>query len=107
MKDRSEFCPAGRDKFQKRSDTALNEETSVATILNLCPDFPIPRENHWTAWWEFNLLMEFMFQNFCLGRAKVGTKQNHTALPLVVLLNIAFCLNSAIVRDNLSYLYEN
>ena len=33
----------------KASSASLSEETSVATILNLCPDLPLPRANRWTT----------------------------------------------------------
>jgi hypothetical protein len=26
----------------------VNEQQSVATIVNLCPDLPLPRANRWT-----------------------------------------------------------
>ena len=55
----------------KTSSASLSEETSVATILNLCRKLPLDLGQFIDA--VVNLLLP-LFQNFCLGRAKVGTK---------------------------------
>ena len=44
-----EVWAACTKNFKITASALLSEETSVTTILNLCPDFSIPRENHWTA----------------------------------------------------------